>query len=110
MDAEEREIYYYLKSQRPISAAVRDISRRVGGRRKFHYSPDWVNPVLERMLERGILETKQDGSYAIKPPPRRDTKGKRWASPEIAAILKTRGKTFGSLITPEDEDAHYENL
>ncbi len=110
MDADERAIYYYVKSQRPCSATARDISRRVGGRRRFHYNPEWANPVLERMLARGILQTGADGSYGLKAIPRQDAKGKRWASPEIAAILTTSGKTFDNLITPEDEDAYYEKL
>lgn len=110
MDADERAIYYYVKSQRPRSTTARDISRRVGGRRKFHYNPEWANSALERMVERGILQIMADGSYCLKPLPRQYTEGKRWASPEIAAILTTSGKTFNNLITPEDEDASYEKL
>jgi hypothetical protein len=110
MDADERAIYYYIKSLRPNSAPVRDISRRVGSRRKFHYNPDWAGPVLARMVERGILQTDTDGSYRLKPIPRPDMRGKRWASPQFAKILKASRKQFDNLVTPEDEDEQYERL
>jgi len=110
MDADERAIYYYLKSWRPKSAPVRDIARHVGGRRRFRYAPDWAKPALLRMIERGILETNATGYYRLKPIPRKETEGKRWASPEIAEILKTSGKSFNNLLTQDDEDAYYESL
>jgi len=110
MDADERAIYYYLKSWRPKSAPVRDIARHVGGRRRFRYAPDWVRPVLLRMIERDILETDAGGFYRLKPIPPKETEGKRWASPEIAEILKASGKEFSNVLTQEDEDAYYESL
>jgi hypothetical protein len=110
MDADERAIYYYLKSLRPKTATARDVSRRVGSKRKFHYNPDWASPVLQRMAERGIVETDAEGDYRLKPLPPRETKGKRWATPEIAGLLKASGKAFDNLITPEDEDEYYERL
>ena len=110
MDADERAVYYYLKSLRPLAAPARDISRRVGGRRKFRYNAEWVQPVLLRMVERGILETDAEGSYRLKPIPRPETKGKRWVTPEIANLLKGSGKAFTDVITPLDEDEYYDKL
>ena len=110
MDADERAIYYYLKSVRPKAAPLRDIGRRVGGRRRFRYNPAWAAPVLLRMVERRILETDVQGDYHLKPMPPRETEGKRWASPAIAELLKTKGKYSHTLITPEYEDEYYEKL
>ena len=110
MDADERAIYYYLKSRQSKSVPARDISRHVASKRKFRYSPEWANAVLLRMTERGILETDAEGSYRRKPLPRKDLPGKQWASPEIVGILKASGKEFHSLITPEDEDEYYDRL
>jgi hypothetical protein len=110
MDADERAIYYYLKSRRPKSVPARDISRHVGSKRRFRYSPEWANPVLLRMVERAILQTCPDGSYCLKPVPQKDTQGKRWASSEIAEILRASGKVFHNLMTAEDEDKYYETL
>jgi len=110
MDADERAIYYYLKSRRPKSVPDRDINRHVGGKRRFRYNPEWAKPVLLRMIERGILETDAEGFHRLKPMPVRETKGKSWASPHIAEILKASGKGFKNVITPEDEDEYYTNL
>ena len=110
MDADERAIYYYLKSRRPQFAPAREINRHVGGRRRFRYAPDWARPALLRMMERGILETDARGYYRLKPIPRKLTDGKRWASPEIAEILESSGKKFTNLLTAEQEDTYYEAL
>ena len=110
MDADECAIYYYVKSQRPHPAPARDISRRVGGKRRFRYNPDWASAVLLRMTERGILEADAEGSYRLKPLPRKDTNGKCWASPAMAEILKGSGKAFDRILTIEDEDEYYQKL
>jgi len=109
MDAVEREIYHYLKSRRPKAVPARDINRHVA-RRKFKYDQDWAKAVLTRMMDRGILETDAEGAYRLKPIPPQDMKGKRWASPQIAEILKASGKEFANLITAEDEDEYYDKL
>jgi hypothetical protein len=110
MDADERAIYYYLKSRRPKAVPARDISRHVGSKRKFHYNPEWVSPILLRMAERGILEMDGTGGYRLKPIPPKDTRGKRWASPKFAEILKASGKQFDQILTAEAEDDYYEGL
>jgi hypothetical protein len=110
MDADERAVYHYVKSRRPQSVLDRDIGRHVGGKRRFRYNPEWAKPVLLRMIERGILETDAQDSYRLKPMPRKETKGKRWASPQIAEILKSSGKEFRNVITAEDEDEYYYTL
>ena len=110
MDADERAIYYYLKSRRPQHVAERDIGRHVGGKRRFRYNPEWAKPVLMRMVDRSIVETDADGSYCLKPMPKKETNGKLWASPQIIEILKASGKAFGNVITAEDEDEYYTKL
>jgi hypothetical protein len=110
MDADEREIYYYLKSQGRQFIPAREICRRVGGKRRMHFSPDWARPFLLRMAERGILECDTKEGYRIKPIPKKDTEGKLWAAPEIAKILEQSGKGFKNVVTAENEDDYYEKL
>jgi hypothetical protein len=110
MDADEREVYYYVKSRRPKCVLDRDIARHVGGKRRFRYNPEWVKPVLLRMVERGILEIDAEGFYRLKPMPKKETQGKRWASPHISELLKASGKAFKNVITVEDEDEYYIKL
>jgi hypothetical protein len=110
MDSDEWPIYHYVKSQRPNPAPARDVSRRVGGKQRFHSSPDWANPILVRMAERGILETTEDGFYQLKPAPQNHSEVKRWIAPELAEILQASGKSFAGVSSPEQEDAYYDNL
>jgi hypothetical protein len=110
MNAEEREIYHYLKARRRDFVPVREISRRIGGKRKFHAFPDWAKPVLLGMVERGILETDDKDQFHLKPLPEILTHGKRWTSPALAKLLKDKGKDFGSLLTADEEDDYYDKL
>lgn len=109
MDADEREIYYFLKPWRHQFISSREICRRAGGKKKFHDDSNWAKPVLLRMVEKGILETDPSGSYRIKPIRVKD-KRQKWVSPEIAKILKDSGKDFGASIVVEDNDDYYEKL
>ena len=89
MDADEREIYQFLKSWGTQFVHTREICRRAAGRKRFNDEPEWAKPVLLRMAERGILESNATGHYRIKPVKKK--KGKRWVSPDIAKILKEGG-------------------
>jgi hypothetical protein len=91
MDADEREIYQFLKSLSGEYVAAREICRRAGGKRRFHEDADWAKPVLLRMEERGIVESNATGHFRIKPVRKSKEKDKRWVSPEIAKILKESG-------------------
>jgi hypothetical protein len=114
MDADEREIYYFLKSWKHEFIAGREIGRRAGGKRRFHSEPDWAKLPLVRMVERGILDKDPAGHYRIKPPPANwDKRKRRWVSPHIANLLKRSGKDYSDvIIVVEDEglDEYYESL
>jgi hypothetical protein len=110
MDAEEREVYYFLKARRHEFLSAREICRRAGGKRRFQYQPDWAKPALTRMVERGILETDPAGHYRLCPP-KEIEKMKRWMSPQIAAILKKKKKEFGEFeMSVYEIDDYYDNL
>jgi hypothetical protein len=112
MDADEREIYYFLKPYRNEFLSGREICRRAGGKQRYRYEETWALPPLMRMVERGILETDPSGAYRIKP--RFDDKGKlqRWISPQITRVLRDSEKNFDGIIEiDEDElDAYYDSL
>jgi len=110
MDADEREIYYYVKGRGRELSPVREISRRIGSKRRWRRSPEWARPVLERMAERGILEGDGDAGYRLKPKPQAEKTGKRWVSPAVAEILKASGKVFDNVVTHEDDDEYYDRL
>ncbi|TAK97490.1 MAG: hypothetical protein EPO07_13160 [Verrucomicrobia bacterium] len=111
MDADEREIYYYLKPYRNEYLSGREIARRAGGKRRFREDPQWAVPALLRMVERDILETDPAGHYRIKPAPEKTGK-KKWVSPQVARILKASGKQFEGVIEIDEAelDNYYDNL
>jgi hypothetical protein len=90
MDADEREIYQFLKSWGGEFVGATEIARRAGGKRKFHEDPDWAKTILMRMQERGVLEHDSGGRYRVKPLPKKN-KDNRWVSPDIAKILAENG-------------------
>jgi hypothetical protein len=90
MDADERDIYQFLKSWGKEFVGVREICRRAGGKRRYHEDPEWAKSVLVRMEERGVVESDATAHYRIKPIPKKK-KGRRWISPDIAKILKESG-------------------
>jgi hypothetical protein len=110
MDADEHDIYRYIKSCRGQFVPIQEICRRIGGRRRFRFTPDWARPIIHRMTDRGILETDSEGGYRLKPMPKPAMEGKRWASGSMAELLKKSGKTFDNVVTAMDEDEYYQSL
>lgn len=111
MDADEREVYFFLKGlTQQHYVPANSICRHAGGKQRFRESPDWAKSVLLRMRERGIVETDATDGYRLKPMQESGVK-KRWVAPHIAAILKKSGGKFDQVIKHEDElDAYYNSL
>jgi hypothetical protein len=111
MDADERDIFQFLKSWSAGFMSYREIARRAGGKARFHKNPDWAKPSLTRMQERGILDSDAQGRYRVRPVVSKH-KRTRWVSPEIARILQEKGVTVeDTIIIPEDgSEEHYERL
>jgi hypothetical protein len=90
MDADEREIFEFLKTFGEGWVNAREICRRAGGKRRFSEDNNWAKPILQRMKEKMFLEGDMLGRYRIKPPPKKGNKG-RWVSPDIEKILLESG-------------------
>lgn len=110
MDADERDVYNYMKAHGRDFVSVREICRRAGGRRRFRFHSDWAQPVLFRMTERGILESDGGGRYRLKRRPPIDPTGKAWASKELVSLLKSKGKAVDHLLVYQDDDEYYDGL
>lgn len=111
MDADEREIFQFLKTWSGQFVATREICRHAGGRQRFHGDPEWAKPVLLRMAQRGILESNSTGQFRVK---HVSKKGRNADSPSPASgeILKesgaeTEGASEGGEIAP---DEYYDEL
>lgn len=111
MDADEREIYNYLKSFRKEFISAREVCRRAGGKKRFKYEEEWAKPALTRMVDRGILETNPSGHYRITPYVPDARKRKKWVSPQIQRILLESGRDFSEIVIDEDEmDRYFDSL
>lgn len=110
MDADERDVYYYMKAHGREYVPVPEICRRAGSRRRFRFHSDWATPVISRMTERGILETDETGRYRLKPRPQIDMTGKVWASKQLVELLQSKGKPIDHLLVHQDDDEYYDRL
>jgi hypothetical protein len=105
MDADERNICSFLKSWSGQFVSGRDIARRAAGRRRFEREPEWANPVLARLVDKGLLETDSTGHYRFRPPEKSDkNKSRKWVAPHIKTILEKSSKDFSQVYEIQDPD------
>jgi hypothetical protein len=111
MDADEKDVFRYLRGEGAQFISLNSISRHAGGKHKFRESPEWAKAAVLRMLERGILEVNDSGAYRLKPRPLNDSSTRHWVSPQIAAVLRQRGNKFDDLLQIEgDTETYYDGL
>ena len=65
MNAEEKEIFDYLKTCPRIFVSANEVSKRVGNRKKYLEDRTWARPLLRRMELDGLLETNNLGEYRL---------------------------------------------
>ena len=66
MGTDEIQVFEYLKSCPNTFVSAIEIARRVGGKRRLREDPDWIRPVLLRMVSEELLESDQFGQYRLK--------------------------------------------
>jgi hypothetical protein len=111
MDADEKEIYRYLKNQAGGGVTASNISRHAGGKRRFQDEPDWARSPLLRMEERGIIQRDAAGAYQLRPVPKDLGNSAKWVSPQIAEILARSGRKFDvKASNATDGEAYYDSL
>ena len=103
MDADERDICIYLKSWAGQFVHMTEISRRASSKRRYQKEPAWAVPVLNRLVEKGLIEADTTGHYRLRPRTKKN-KSKHWVSPEVRKILEKSGKNFDGVLEIEDED------
>ncbi|MDE3065977.1 MAG: hypothetical protein KGJ60_00355 [Verrucomicrobiota bacterium] len=106
MDSDEREILSFLKSWGSNFVAAREISRRAGGKRRFHDDPEWAKPALLRLAARGILEMDAMGHFRLIPKFRRGKMARRTPSEEAESAEEGSADTedAGDVFRGEDYD------
>jgi len=110
MDADERDIFQFLKTWGADFTNAKEVARRAASKKKFYDDPDWAKPVMMRMEDRGILESDIQGRYRVKPVAKKKL-GKKWVAPDIAKILQESGVTVdGEGAGDIADDEFYEQL
>ena len=66
MGTDEMQIYDFLKATPNSYASEREIARKVGGKARLKNEPDWIRPVLTRMVRDEVIETDGYGQYRLK--------------------------------------------
>ncbi len=111
MDADEKDVFRYLRSELGTFVPANSIARHAGGKHKHRETPDWAKAALLRMVERGILEVDDVGAYRLKPRPSIGSSTRHWVSPQLAELLRKSGKKFDGMIQHEgDTESFYDSL
>ncbi len=78
LNADERLVVDYLKSSPNAWFSAREVSRRAADKERWEENGRWALPVLNRLANRGLVETDGAGHYRVllekleaasKPPP-----------------------------------------
>ncbi len=112
MDSDEHDIFKFLKTWGAEFTSAMEVCRRAGSKKRFYEEPSWAKPIMQRMEERGILESDIQGRYRIKPVANKK-KGNKWVAPDIAKILKESGVEMDAADGSGEEiadDEYYDDL
>jgi hypothetical protein len=104
MDYDERSVRIFLKGYPGQYVSPRVISRRLGGRRRYHDDPLWVLPILTRLVEKGLVETDPLGHFRLKKADATDPRKRTYISPQVKRILDRSSKDFSTVISIDDEE------
>ena len=66
MNAEETEIYEFLKTRESTYVSASEISKALGRGRRFQKDRNWASPILRRMEVDGLIEANPYGEYRVK--------------------------------------------
>ena len=99
MDADQNAICQFLKTWPGQFVSRREICRRAGGKWRYREDENWAVPILQCMVEDGIVESDDTGHFRLMKQASEDSSNKRklWLSPAIRTILKENGRDFGLL-------------
>jgi hypothetical protein len=65
MNADEAEIYEFLRRYPTVFVSATEISQKVGKGRRFDQDRTWARPILRRMELDGVLEANAFGEYRV---------------------------------------------
>jgi len=106
VDADQNAICQFLKTWPDQFVSRREICRRAGGKWRFREDENWAVPVLQRLVEEGIVESDDNGHFRLMKQASADSSNKRklWLSPAFRTILKESRRDFGLLDLDKEEE------
>lgn len=105
MDYDERSVRIFLKGYPGQFVSARVISRRLGGRQRYYQDPLWVMPILTKLVDKGFVETDEQGHFRLKKLDPAATPQRTWVSPQVRRILERSSKDFTKVYEIDvDED------
>lgn len=103
MTSEEQAISYYLKGMPGQWVSGREICRRADGKRRYNNEPHWAQPILVLMVEKGLIETDNQGHYRVEKK-NRIKRRRTWLSPQMQSILERSNRKFDNAVVLDRED------
>lgn len=103
MDYDERSIRTFLRGYPGQFVSPRIISRRLGGKRRYHQDPLWAVPILSRMVDKGVIETDAQGHFRLRRADQVDGRKRTWISPQVRSILERSSADFTHVIAVDEE-------
>ena len=102
MEADEKQIQSYLKSQNGQFISAREIARRACGKSRYREDPNWAMNLLPQLVEKGMIESDSTGHYRVVFREKRADADRKWISPQVKKILERSGKDFTHVIEEAD--------
>lgn len=65
-NADQIEIYDFLRKFPNLFVSVSEVSKNVGNRKRYNIDRNWARPILRRMEMEGWLEANSFGEYRVK--------------------------------------------
>ena len=99
MDADQNAICQFLKTWPGQFVSRREICRRASGKWRYREDENWAVPILQRMVEDGIVESDDTGHFRLMKQASADSSNKQklWLSPAMRTVFKESGRDFGLL-------------
>ncbi|HEX3798974.1 MAG TPA: hypothetical protein VH413_09760 [Verrucomicrobiae bacterium] len=104
MNAEEKAIIEFLRGYGPTFVTAKEISRKVGGRKRCEKEPGWALPILAKMTREGTIEADALGHFRLVKQTDKKKRFGKFVSPQLLRILKSSGRTFEAIVIDEDEE------
>lgn len=104
MEFDERAVRIFLKGYPGQFVSARVVSRRLGGKRRYHEEPLWVLPILSGLVDKGIAEVDAQGHFRLKKVDPSDRRKRSWISPQTRRILERSSRNFAQVIKIDDDE------